>query len=276
LTKEIVFTSSNFPSSVDFSYFVEILGRVIETLENSIEFLDPVELRDAADDVLDVYEQLKSFSQLTEVAYARELLKESLDIIECAIEDCNPWILEEGVEKINKAIKHLEDAALVVGERISNEFDRPLKYMAKKELILEDQKQSLKVFRSLFMRNMAKALNTTTEELLKFISEVSGFIEMFALTYLVAKFLLEESERFVLIREDNGLLLKVVRKSSVVAKARIMPVNKVHYTYQQTRMIQHGEMIIVDADKALNVLIQLLPTAMGLDVYISIGELIRR
>jgi len=62
LTKEIVFTSSNFPSSVDFSYFVEILGRVIETLENSIEFLDPVELRDAADDVLDVYEQLKSFS----------------------------------------------------------------------------------------------------------------------------------------------------------------------------------------------------------------------
>ena len=180
MTKEIVFTSSNFPSSVDFSYFVEILGRVIETLENSIEFLDPVELRDAADDVLDVYEQLKSFSQLTEVAYARELLKESLDIIECAIEDCNPWILEEGVEKINKAIKHLEDAALVVGERISNEFDRPLKYMAKKELILEDQKQSLKVFRSLFMRNMAKALNTTTEELLKFISEVSGFIEMFA------------------------------------------------------------------------------------------------
>jgi len=48
--------------SADFVRFIEILSRAVETLENATEFFDFMEVIEAADDVLDVYERLEDLS----------------------------------------------------------------------------------------------------------------------------------------------------------------------------------------------------------------------
>ena len=127
------------------------------------------------------------------------------------------------------------------------------------------------------MTNMAESLNITTNELLRFVSRISSILELFALTHLVVRFILEKMEKFVVVRDNNGLLLKVVKENAREIKVRIIPVNEVHYIRKKLRMINHGDMIIVNADELMNVIIQLTPTMMmGIDVCINVEEFIRR
>jgi len=273
--EEIIFTDYKFPLSVDWVCFIEKLSRAVETLENSVQFFDAIEVRDAADNILDVYEQLAYLSQLKEVLRIRKLLKEALDIIETALEDNNPDILEESIDCLNKALDYFEYVVTITGERIRNKIERSQKYLVTKEVTQEDKKTALKIFRNLFMTNMARSLNITTDQLVKFVSELSGHIELIALTHLVAKFPLEKSDKLIVMREDNGLLIKVIKRNEKEIKTHIIPVNETYLAIKKNRVIRSGDMVVIGTDEPLSIAITLTPSIMGMNVYVSIRQLIR-
>lgn len=272
---EIIFTDYKFPLSVDWVCFIEKLSRAVETLENAVQFFDAIEVRDAADNILDVYEQLAYLSQLKEVLRIRKLLKEALDIIETALEDNNPDILGESIACLNKALDYFEYVVTITGERIGNKIEKSQKYLVTKEVTLEDKKTALKIFRNLFMTNMARSLNITTDRLVKFVLELSGHIELIALTHLVAKFLLEKSDKLIVMREDNGLLIKVIKRNEREIKTHIMPVNETYLAIKKNRVIRSGDMVVIGTDEPLSIAITLTPSIMGMNVYVSIRQLIR-